>query len=709
MVLVNRDLFQFTYTHPFGRSFNPETDRKGDYILSKEITLKPASYTLSLGGETTGPGNGIFLARSSGEKFTAESISSSFLQNGFAFTVENTVHVSIGITYDPATELNFRSITIHSSKVLYKESLTRHLVLSTAISLCFLYVILRLCKPTLFGFSEEALRRAERTALFLLALTLLSNFPNLDNVRYIVGDDLNFHLFRIEGIASGLQKGYFPARIYLTWLEDYGVGAGFYYPDLLLYIPALLRLAGFDVLGTYNFLILLCTFFSLLTIFITAKRICGGSSFAGAGAACIYAFSAYRLICIYYRSALGEVQAFIFYPLVILGLYEIFHDRPERWWVFALGFFGLISTHLISVVIAGIFTLAYCLINVRVLFGNKRVIPGILKAAILNVLLTASFWVPMLEQTKNNQLFFQSFMANEDLTLTAANFLKLKYLFVPFNEWGGFSPYPGWSLLQVILLRILCLIRFPKRRFSTDMLLGFGIVSLILSTDLFPWAPFAWFLKRIQVSWRFLAPATVCLAVCCGDLLAGLLPAERPRLRKFGLAALALFCIGLSIPFYRECLTKHIGINNGQILADKEVQAGEYMPLGLTIEYIYTYKDTVLPDQADAEVVSHKRNGLDFRFSFTASPEGETRFTLPLIYHFGYRASFTDADGNTTPVPVGKDDKGLIQLCTEGHDAGSLRAYYAKTTLQKLSEGVTAATCFAIFILLLRRRRTRSI
>ena len=48
------------------------------------------------------------------------------------------------------------------------------------------------------------------------------------------GQDLGFHLMRIEGIAEGLENGVFPVKMQGLWMEGYGYPVSVYYGDFLL-------------------------------------------------------------------------------------------------------------------------------------------------------------------------------------------------------------------------------------------------------------------------------------------------------------------------------------------------------------------------------------------------------------------------------------------------------------------------------------------
>lgn len=66
------------------------------------------------------------------------------------------------------------------------------------------------------------------------------------------GNDLTFHLYRIEGLCQGLLSGQFPVRIQPGWLDGYGYAASVFYGDIFLYIPAFLHIIGFSLQDAYK-------------------------------------------------------------------------------------------------------------------------------------------------------------------------------------------------------------------------------------------------------------------------------------------------------------------------------------------------------------------------------------------------------------------------------------------------------------------------
>lgn len=86
------------------------------------------------------------------------------------------------------------------------------------------------------------MRRGLLFAGYLLAALLLSHwFFHSDALGKV---DVFFHLNRVMGIAEGLSAGDFPVYVHGYQMQGFGTADGVLYPDLLLYVPALLVICG---------------------------------------------------------------------------------------------------------------------------------------------------------------------------------------------------------------------------------------------------------------------------------------------------------------------------------------------------------------------------------------------------------------------------------------------------------------------------------
>lgn len=86
---------------------------------------------------------------------------------------------------------------------------------------------------------------------------------------------------------------------------------------------------GVGIGTTMSVYLLLCDCATYLTMFLCG-RACTKSAVGGTIAAVAYTLCQYRMDNIFIRLALGEVQALIFWPLILYGLYDlIFEDFPK--------------------------------------------------------------------------------------------------------------------------------------------------------------------------------------------------------------------------------------------------------------------------------------------------------------------------------------------------------------------------------------------
>lgn len=111
----------------------------------------------------------------------------------------------------------------------------------------------------------------------------------------VSGADLTYHLHRIEGVKDGLLTGQFPVRLEPRWVFDHGYANGIFYCNLLLYFPALLRMAGFTMTESYAFY---CIGLSIATAAIAWYCFNGifGDRIIGLVCSALYTLSIFRFL-----------------------------------------------------------------------------------------------------------------------------------------------------------------------------------------------------------------------------------------------------------------------------------------------------------------------------------------------------------------------------------------------------------------------------
>lgn len=711
-VLSNSDLMHFEYDFLGKRLFDPEIDEKGNYILSETFVLKPGSYELNFFGSAEGRGASVFLMRGESDIFTTFDLDTGDEKQNLSFTISgSSENLRIGISYDPAAGVvNTQKISVTSNHVLYKSSLLRHAAISFFILLIGTLVLVRICFPRLiFRLFPLFHKKENETDFYLLVLlSLILSVPYLLPDSYSHAEDLFFHLSRIEGIAEGIRAGYFPVRNELFWLKNYGYGTGYFYPDLFLYFPVLLRLLGFSLLTCCKIFIIVCTFFSLGSFYLTTRTI-SENRYAGLASSVIFGFCTYRCIAVFYRAAIGEAQAFIFLPLIVLGIYFLFNGKPERWWIFGAGFWGLLSCHIISLTLAGCLTAIYFLIRIKAIISDRRILLGIIKAFLFTILLGAGFWLPMAEQMNGNSLNINILVSSKMGGLITNNVSSAKNLLTFFHDWQYDSNYsrtvyPGWIFLAIPFLRLILFVQKKKVPRAADIMLFSGIILMICSTDLFPWKYLVWFINRIQFTWRLLAPVSVLFPICGGIFFAEI---NKNRRSFTPLGILFILCAVCAFRIYADTILSRTVSEDQFIMQDNRVAGMEYLPTGLSPEFIDKNRDTVGREPSDIEITSHKRSGLSFTFSFAYDgDEPFLNFTVPLIRYHGYTGTYTSPDGKNDPIPVNRSENGLALVRVPNSQTGTIRVAYHKTAFEKTGEAISLLTLSAALYLFIRKKRS---
>ena len=714
--LINRDILHWEVVFGYKAELNPDEFAVDYYYYlgTDDLTLKPGSYTLTISGNLgteSGPRSAVKVFDAEGDVLLLSYFTGGE-ENNFRLDIEGKVRrIRIYILYAPASgEISVDKVKISSDGILYKGSVLRHLAVTAFFFLLWMFLAFRFVFPEQYRkcFPKISKPETEVSILLLILLTVLCCIPLFSFDSYYEGDDIYYHLLSISGISDSLAKGYIPARILLGFVENYGYGAGFYYPNLFLHLPAALMLLGFSNYFAYKIFVFLCTFFSLTSIYSCTKKISGKLSAARVSAV-LYAFAAYRLVDVYYRAALGEIQAFVFMPIIILGLYEIYEGHPEKWYYFALGFMGLLMCHVISLAICGVFTLAFVLIKCRKTFGDCRIFLALLKSVLITLALGAYFILPMFEQMATVVLNINIVISGENQLFPQLESFSRLFLF--FKPWifenQSHSVYPGWVLLVVPVLRLIFVRKRTREVVIADTLSLFGAAALIMCTDAFPWHCMMGPLYRIQFSWRIMMIATVCLCVSCAVY------ADSISSSKWSIIAVAVGAAACGLPIMIDTCANRMRPTYQYDYYQSKVNVlsgAEYLPADFKTQYIkIENKDDVVSSAADCEITDYKRRGLTFTFSYEVKDAGEdVYFSVPLIMYTGYRAELTAVDGTVTELRPEADDIGLVRVYTGGVDSGTIYVHYEKTTIQIVSEIISLTTvAFVIVLKLYKKKESR--
>ena len=521
------------------------------------------------------------------------------------------------------------------------------------------------------------------------------------------GDDLYFHLSRIVGIKNGLELGSFPVKIYPGYFHGYGYANGLFYPDLFLYIPAILVCFGMKVVTAYKILLLLCTIFAALFMYICVKGI-SKSRYAATISMIVYTLASYRAIDAYTRADLGETLAFVFLPLVILGMYKIIYDNYKQWYILSLGIAAIFLSHEISSIVVSGFTILIFLIGLFHMRKEKIRILYFILAGVVACLLTSYFTFPLVQQILSQKFILTTKTITQfTLSQTVEGFLPAIFSF-RFNKFL----IPAISGVGIAIL-VMPILRFKVRKnknayfIYSDICLVMGIICLLAVIGWFPWNTITDICKQIgaiQFAWRLLLPATAFLSVSSGIIAFSLF--KKNNSRKIALIIVLILSIFAStVNIYADYTAKvasHKMISeNYQV--NYSVGNGEYLPANTNVKELAERGNIITSNNKNIKF-SFIKNGTNIKIQFYGNNIKDSYFELPLIYYLGYKATL-DVNGKEHNLIVEKGSNNIVKVDLSDYINGTIYVKYGGSILQHISLVISIITLILLIIYVVIKKK----
>ena len=555
--------------------------------------------------------------------------------------------------------------------------------------------------------SPRALQNADlRGCLWLLAgVTLLVCVPMLMNGGGCQGDDWRFHLSRIEGIAQGLREGQFPVRIYSQAKDGYGYAPSLFYGELLLYLPAVLRLLGMSVQGAYRAYVLAVqaatagvAFFSFRQMFRHNKTALLGSI--------LYMVAPYHLYNLYERSAVGEYTALAFLPLIPAALGLLYgrnlptaREKRLAGAELVLAFGGLLQTHMITLELAALATAIFCLYHFRRTF-TRQILPVWAAAAGLTLLLNLWFLLPFVTvMTGGYSRMYGDGSFSSGLAIQE-NGLWISQLLHGREDFNGI----GVVLVAGAIAFVWCCLTQGKAMPRKEKKIGLwalllGTLACWMSTNTFPWGwlgalPVAGkFLLAVQFPWRYLTPATLLLVLVSVCAVSALRRGQYARPVAVLLLSASLLGVGI---FYHSYLptvdTTYLGDRAQMIYADYTVSNkawyydGLYLPEG-ALETRDGFDDTAAVTTVEITSVTRRNGVTEISCSEVTGQKGYAE--LPLLYYPGYTILNTDGEVFRTP-------NGMVGITVPAGYSGEIQVAFREPKRWLAADLVSLATLLAL-------------
>ena len=553
---------------------------------------------------------------------------------------EGTENMQIVVSYGGNGHLETGALTIRETDQLWVSLMVMALGVA-ALVLCILYY--RECDRT-----HRVTPQRKQVFFFVTLIGVLASVPCLYD-SLLGGADLTYHLQRIEGCKDGILSGQFPVRLEPEWVYGHGYANAVFYCNALLYIPAFLRLAGFTVMTSYQ---VYCVLLSFATAWIAWY--CFGRIFQddniGLVCSALYTLSIFREYKLYSCGAVGEGSAYTFLPLVLYGLYLAFTKDPKEksykttWLPIALGYAGLIQTHVLTCEITALVTIIICLIYIRrILILNTFL--ELAKGVAGAIGLSLWYLIPFLDYYMTQDVHIKHVSARtiQERGLYVAQLLTGR-------QGEGYDAIGIGAVLILGLCVFLTLAAGGFLRGRKEKLVRFscmaailGLGLMIMSLRFFPWDAIqnlngisASLVSSLQFPNRFLGWGTAFLAAVYGFVLWYLRDGRKGLYRVGIMAAVAGVAVTglyqMSVDLKEQDTFR---LYNEEGMGFGYISGAEYLIQG-TDESLLTFRDA--SPGVGVSLSSYEKRYLQVDMSCVNEGAGEGYVELPMLFYKGYQA-----------------------------------------------------------------------
>ncbi len=361
----------------------------------------------------------------------------------------------------------------------------------------------------------------------LLLVFLLSILPilNLFTPGLLITHDSIDHVARVANFYQSLSDG----NIVPRWAGNLNFGYG--HPILMFLYPLpsyLMSLFHFlDISFVNSFKLLIGISYSLSGIFMYLWLSKFLNRYAACAGAILYLFAPYRFVDIYVRGAIGEHVAFVFMPLTLLAIYNIFKINKSRIRIYyfniifcSISFAFLVLSHNAISLLFIPFIIFYTL---YLYFEDKSKQKLILSFFSLGcgLLYSFFFWFPAFIEGKYT---LRDIVTSNEYS---SRFVEIKNILYGNWSYGGTGQLTTQlGIIEIILTvgAIIFLFKFYKSKDKTKYLLSGTLIFLFFAIFLmtkesnFIWSNITT-LKKLQFPWRLLTITTFCTALIGSILL----------------------------------------------------------------------------------------------------------------------------------------------------------------------------------------------
>jgi hypothetical protein len=351
----------------------------------------------------------------------------------------------------------------------------------------------------------------DRVAVFIILIVALFLVADLffhpgRSITY----DGHVHITTIQQFYDAMKDGEFPPR-WANGFANYGLPIPVVAQQTTAYLGSFIEFATHNPVTSYNIVTLMGVFLSSVFMYRFLRYYFEVEY--SLAATILFNFAPYRIDNIYMRGAIPELFGTVFFPVVLIGLYQVIKLR-KKWgllWVI-LGVTFLALSHPMMLVLSSVLLVPYGLYLLSQAKWNLQVIAKLVSCGVLGLLIAGYYLLPLAIEIR---YFTYGRTPNH---FSSSNYLSFPGSF--FEYWSYFGPgHPGprgdaltlgsLETLVILATAAFTLLTWKKSKQKALVLLPWAatlLIGLFLMTPVtLPLYAHLKFLNNIQYPWRNLA------------------------------------------------------------------------------------------------------------------------------------------------------------------------------------------------------------
>jgi hypothetical protein len=317
------------------------------------------------------------------------------------------------------------------------------------------------------------------------------------------------HLANIAQFHKSIAGG----GIRVTWTDgfaNYGMPLGLIAQQTTSYLGAFINLVVKNVVFSFNLTFFIGTFLSAVFFYLFLRLYFSPeSAFLGAF---VFNFAPYRIINIYIRGALPEYFSSLFLPLILIGIYFIFHQKAKKGFlILSLAIAGLVLSHPMMFVVNAFIFIPYIIFN---LIKDKYPIYSLVitgAAMLVGLGIAGYYMAPLSYELK---YFYYGQGSNHFVpgqSMTVANFISPAWHYFYKGDIFTRGHFIKSGLIEslLIVIGLVIVVRgiiYKQKKKNLDILSVFVLSAVIIVFLMTPWLVFLYkkisLLGNTQHQWR---------------------------------------------------------------------------------------------------------------------------------------------------------------------------------------------------------------